>query len=874
MLHAWYKIDTPKKDGFLFVFFDFETHVETTVHEPNLCVAQQICNLCINNDDMSETCDGCGEREFIFKTEPIREFVDFLLAKEAYKKVIVLSHYGSGFDNQFIFKHLVELKRYRIKPSVIMRGTKIILMNFGNLKFVDSFNYFHLPLSALPSAYGFAEMSKGWFPHLFNTLENVDYVGPMPPKEAYSPDSMKSSERASFLEWYEERSREKYLFDFAKEIVAYCVQDVTILRKACLVFRQMFISCCNVCPFAECSTIASTCLTVFRKKYLKENVIGIVPNGGYRLTDTQSVKAIQWLGWMEKVLDRKIQSTVRGRELRLPENVKVDGFCTGEPPIVLQYHGCYYHGCPLCFKFKRNKSFMNSSETIDDKYEKTLKTSQKIIEAGYRLIEVWECQIDAEIEKNEEMREFMRREKPTVPLDPRDAFYGGRVENAVKYLKRNLKYYDVRSLYPYICKNGEFPVGHPKIYIGEEECSKIGTSSLNGLVKCEILPPRRLYFPVLPVRMHGKLLFPLCRTCCEESSECDCVHDDEADRAFIGTWVSNELQVAVEYGYKILRIFEIWQYQTTRYDSNTGQGGIFAGYIDEFFALKTEASGYPRDCSTDEQKDAYMREMEAKEGIKLDQANIENNPGKRSVAKLLLNTLWGKFGQNENLGKTEVVTDPKQLFDMLTNPDIEINSWLPVNEEVIYLGWSHRKQAVRLSGLTNVVVAAYTTAQARLKLYSYLSSLGRRCAYFDTDSIIFYSTGSVGEYEPQVGPLLGDLACELAAYGPGSRITEFVSGGPKFYAFQVEKPNGERYYVCNVKGIRLNHETATRVNFETLKEMICDDGTAIMVSCSGIRRTAHHDVVNKTQTKICRTVYTKRRYVNLDHSFSFGYTNS
>ena len=43
----------------------------------------------------------------------------------------------------------------------------------------------------------------------------------------------------------------------------------------------------------------------------------------------------------------------------------------------------------------------------------------------------------------------------------------------------------------------------------------------------------------------------------------------------------------------------------------------------------------------DEQKDAYVKEMEAKEGIKLDKANIENNPGKRSVAKLLLNTLWG-----------------------------------------------------------------------------------------------------------------------------------------------------------------------------------------------------------------------------------------
>ena len=160
--------------------------------------------------------------------------------------------------------------------------------------------------------------------------------------------------------------------------------------------------------------------------------------------------------------------------------------------------------------------------------------------------------------------------------------------------------------------------------------------------------------------------------------------------------------------------------------------------------------------------------METKEGIKLNKANIENNPGKRSVAMLLLNTLWRKFGQNENLGKTEVITDLKQLFDMLTNPDVEINSLLPVNEDVIYVGWSHRKGAARVSGFTNLVMAAYTTAQARLKLCTYLSALGPRCAYYDTDSLTFYSTGQIGEYEPPLGPLLGHLACKLSALGPGS----------------------------------------------------------------------------------------------------------
>ena len=59
--------------------------------------------------------------------------------------------------------------------------------------------------------------------------------------------------------------------------------------------------------------------------------------------------------------------------------------------------------------------------------------------------------------------------------------------------------------------------------------------------------------------------------------------------------------------------------------------------------------------------------------------------------------------------------------------------------------------------------------------------------YFDTDSVIFYSTGLIGEYGPSIGPLLGDFENELAKFGPGCRMTHFVSGGPKFSAFRDEK---------------------------------------------------------------------------------------
>ena len=239
-------------------------------------------------------------RQFVFSDKPVDEFVDYLLAKENYGRVIVISHFGSGFDNQFIFKRLVDLKKYRIKPSVILRGTKIIVMTFGNLKFVDSYNYFHMTLSSLPKAYRFPNKEKVFFPHFFNTKENSSYVGPLPPRDTYGPDHMKSEERAQFLKWYENNEKNNYVFDFQKELRRYCNNDVLILRKACLAFRETFLKCCNVDPFLEAKTIASTCLLVFRKKYLKPKMIGILPKNGYKMADNQSTKALLWLSWIKK----------------------------------------------------------------------------------------------------------------------------------------------------------------------------------------------------------------------------------------------------------------------------------------------------------------------------------------------------------------------------------------------------------------------------------------------------------------------------------------------------------------------------------------------------------------------------------------------
>lgn len=83
--------------------------------------------------------------------------------------------------------------------------------------------------------------------------------------------------------------------------------------------------------------------------------------------------------------------------------------------------------------------------------------------------------------------------------------------------------------------------------------------------------------------------------------------------------------------------------------------------------------------------------------------------------------------------------------------------------------WKTAKDFVRQDTSTNVFLAAFTTAWARLKLYSEMDKLGRNVLYHDTDSIIYATTGA---NDPSTGNFLGDFTDEL----DGDTITTFVSG--------------------------------------------------------------------------------------------------
>jgi hypothetical protein len=83
------------------------------------------------------------------------------------------------------------------------------------------------------------------------------------------------------------------------------------------------------------------------------------------------------------------------------------------------------------------------------------------------------------------------------------------------------------------------------------------------------------------------------------------------------TWVLDEIRLAVQHGYEHVDVHEVYIYQVTRYDPQTGDGVHFAEHINTFLKLKAEPKGCLNwvQCPADE--DLYVSEFQASERILL-----------------------------------------------------------------------------------------------------------------------------------------------------------------------------------------------------------------------------------------------------------------
>lgn len=293
-------------------------------------------------------------------------------------------------------------------------------------------------------------------------------------------------------------------------------------------------------------------------------------------------------------------------------------------------------------------------------------------------------------------------------------YYGGRTEVFNRGLIENYRYYDVNSLYPFVMQKFEYP--------DPNSIRKTRKDTLDYIKHCEGMSLVDLYcpymtYPLLPFRRDFKLLFPT------------------GDMR--GVYTHIELRRALDLGYTIKKVYNTYYFKKT---------------IEPFKEFV---------------RDLYTKRLKYKEeGSKMEY-----------VTKILMNSLYGKFGQQFRNRDNWV---PIPLYE----------DFLKLGEEVFERIGNYIRIKKKIDEPRTFCVpiwASYITAYARIHLHKLIQD--SNAVYCDTDSIMTTKRLITGDN-------LGELKLEM-------KIKEGIIIKPKMYAV---KNLNQAYVKVKGLGIRLNYQ--------------------------------------------------------------------
>ena len=215
-----------------------------------------------------------------------------------------------------------------------------------------------------------------------------------------------------------------------------------------------------------------------------------------------------------------------------------------------------------------------------------------------------------------------------------------------------------------------------------------------------------------------------------------------------------------------------------------------------------------------------------------------------------------------------MVQEPHRFFDLLYSDEFEVSDVRIVNENMVEVQYRNTDEFAAQNDKVNVVIAAFTTAYARLKLYDLLDLLQERALYYDTDSVIYVHKS--GKPEPPLGNYLGELTDELN----GDYITTFISGGPKNYTYCTK--NGKTD--TKIRGITLDYTTLKKLNPDVVRALVhlhvnckTEAKVTINIPFKITRDKKEKDIITKKTKKDYRIVYDKRVITENYGTLPYGY---
>ena len=324
----------------------------------------------------------------------------------------VFFHNLKGFDGVLLMNTLYN---QNLKVTNQMgTGTKILHFKHSNLTFKDSLNFLNMPLAAFPKTFGLTELKKGFFPHKFSKLENLHYEGKIPEMKYFEPQHMSKDKKKECESWHVEQVKEGKSWNFQQEMLSYCKSDVQLLREGCLKFAQDTKNEAGFNPLTQCITIASTCHYFWHNYQMQPKTIAVEPVNGWSGSKVnQSKVALQWL-YLEdlKLGGNRINHVRNGGEQVLQVKggkVTVDGY----DPVtktVFEFQGCEYHGCTKCKPRGRHlKTFHHTDRTIEEIFQVTQRKIDLLKQAGFNVIEKWECNFKKELKQCPDLQEKLKR---------------------------------------------------------------------------------------------------------------------------------------------------------------------------------------------------------------------------------------------------------------------------------------------------------------------------------------------------------------------------------------------------------------------------------------------------------------------------------
>lgn len=429
--------------------------------------------------------------------------------------------------------------------------------------------------------------------------------------------------------------------------------------------------------------------------------------------------------------------------------------------------------------------------------------------------------------------------KPSEYWFARKALRGGRTD--VRKLRHvltdeerqrgvKIKYVDVVSMYPAVQVKYPYPVGTPTILVYDPlfyPCRKHQNPSKGNSVdlKCHcIMTDRTTYadtqlnvyfskdqpendvlnnmfgFICVTIQPPKHLYHPILVTWDEKKNKCIATLETIVEQVF----TTVEVQLALENGYKIIKVHRIDTYSKT--------SGLWNDIIKDIYVEKLANSGPPPDDIEDIIQE-YEERFEMGDKIREAVPRFKNDPAMRSVYKTLLNCGWGKHCQRPNMPHTDIFNGEEEMNSLFTNVqqgNVVIDNIATMGNGYSLVRSKDTNQVNNNFHSTYIAAGCYVPAYGRLTLIKEMLKLGDRVLYHDTDSIIYL-------YDPEqqnieTSDIWGEWGEEKISL---KGIDSFVSIGPKSYGIRAGATD-----IVKLKGMSIKHIHRNMVNYDLLDSFI------------------------------------------------------